>query len=76
MIKSKMPTYDKERETLIKMENGIRSMNNASLNPDSMGEEEMKRGIVKNLTRNKIHIAAIQETHIIQDKDSSWAITE
>ena len=44
-------------------------MNISSLNPGSVKEEQMKRGIVKNLNRNKIHIAAIRETHIIQDRD-------
>ena len=44
-------------------------MNIASLNPDSAKSEQMQRDIIKNLTRNKIHIASIQETHIIQDRD-------
>ena len=65
-----MLTYDKERQTLIQMENGIRAMNIACLNPDSTKEEQMQMYIIKNLTRSKIHIAAIQETHITQDKDN------
>ena len=48
------------------MENGLRTMNVASLNPDSMKEERMQRDIIKDLARNKIHIAEIQETHITQ----------
>ena len=39
--KEKLPTYAKERKTMIKMENGIRTMNIASLNPDSMTEGQM-----------------------------------
>ena len=50
------------------MENGIRPMNISSLNPDSMKEDQMQRGIIKDLTRIKIHIAAIRETHITQDR--------
>ena len=44
-------------------------MNISSLNPGSKKEEQMHRYIIKNLARNKIHISAIQETHIIQDRD-------
>ena len=62
-------TYSKERISLIRMKNGLRTMNIASLNPGSMKEEQMQREIIKNLMRNKIHIAAIQETHIAQDRD-------
>ena len=51
------------------MENGLRAMNIASLNPDSTAEAQMQRDIIKDITRNKIHIAAIQETHITQDRD-------
>ena len=65
----KQLTYGKARTSLINMANGLRTMNIASLNPDSMKEEQMQRDIIKDLTRNKIHIAAIQETHIIQDRD-------
>ena len=51
------------------MENWLRAMNIAILNPDSLKEEQMQRDIIKDLTRNKIHIADIRETHIIQDSD-------
>ena len=54
---------------LIKMGNGIRTMNMSSINPDSVKEEQTQRDIIKNLTRRKIHIAAIQETHIAHDRD-------
>ena len=54
---------------MINMKNGLRTMNIASLNPDSKKEAQMRRDIIKNITRNKIHIAAIQETHITQDRD-------
>ena len=64
-----MTTYDKERMALINMKHGLRTTNIASLNPDSTKEEQMQRDIIKDLTRNKIHIAAIQETHIDQDRD-------
>ena len=49
------------------MENGLRTLNIASLNPDPMRGKEMQREIVKGITKNKIQIAAIQETHITQD---------
>ena len=51
------------------MANGLRTMNIASLNPDSTKEGQMRRDISKNLTRNKLHVAAIQETHMTQDRD-------
>ena len=54
---------------LINMKNGLRTTNIASLNPDSMGEEQMQRDIAKDITRNQIHIAAIRETHIAHDRD-------
>ena len=34
-----------------------------------MKEEQMQRDIINNLTRNKIHIEAIQATHIVKDRD-------
>ena len=46
------------------MENGTRTLNIASLNPDSMREKGTQQEIVKGITENKIHISAIQETHI------------
>ena len=42
-------------------------MNISILSPNSMKEEQMRRDIIKNLARNKIHIASIRETHIAQD---------
>ena len=51
------------------MENGLRAMNIDSLNPESTQEEQMQRDIIKNLTRNKIHISSIQETRIVKDRD-------
>ena len=41
------------RKTLIIMENGLRTINIASLNPDSMREKETQREIIKNLTKTK-----------------------
>ena len=52
------------------MANGLRTMDIARLNPCSMKAEQMQRDIIKDLTRNKIHIAGIQETHITQDRDN------
>ena len=49
------------------MEDGLRTLNIASLNPDTMKETEMQQGIINELTKNKIHIAMIQETHISKD---------
>ena len=50
------------------MENELRTLNIACLNPDSMGEATMQQEIVKCLARNQTHIAATQETHILQDR--------
>ena len=51
---------------MISMGNGLRTLSVASLNAYSMREATTKREIVKGLTENRIHIAAIQETHITQ----------
>ena len=59
--------YETNRRTLISMEDGLRTLNIASLNPDTMKEIEMQQGIINELTKNKIHIAMIQETHITKD---------
>ena len=48
------------------MENGLRTLNIASLNPDSMKEPTIQQEIIKELTKNRIHIAMVQETHIIK----------
>ena len=47
----------------------VRALNIASINPDSTKEEQTQRDIIKNLARHRIHIAAIQETHITQARD-------
>ena len=51
------------------MENGLSAMNVSGLNQDLAQDEQIQRDIIKNITRNKIHIAAIHETHIAQDRD-------
>ena len=51
------------------MENGLRAPNISSRNPDSIRRKEMQREIVKGPAKNKIHIAAIQETHITHDRN-------
>ena len=43
---------------------GLRTLNIASLNPDSMRGEGTQQEIVKGVIKNKIHLAEIQETHI------------
>ena len=53
---------------MISMENGLRTLNIARLNPDSMRESTTQKEIVKGQIKNRIHIAAIQETHITQDR--------
>ena len=50
------------------MQNGIRAPNIAIMNPDSVEAVQTQRDIVKNLTRHKIHITHVQETHITQSK--------
>ena len=49
------------------MEDGLRTLNISIVNTDSMREGGMQRGIIKNLARNKTHIAEVQETHITRD---------
>ena len=50
------------------MENGLRAISGASLNPDPTKEEQNQRDNTKNINRSKTHISAIQETHIAQDR--------
>ena len=57
----------KTRKTLISMEDGLRTLNIERLNPDSMKETTIRQEIINELTKNKIHIAMIQETHIKKD---------
>ena len=52
---------------MISMGNGLRTLNIASLNPDPMRETATQQEIVKGMTKNKIHIASVQETHMTQD---------
>ena len=51
------------------MENGLRTLNIASLNPDSMKEPTTQQEITNELAKNKIHIATIQETRITKSTD-------
>ena len=44
-------------------------MNISSRNLDSAKEEDTQRDIINNMTRYRIHISTIQETHIIQESD-------
>ena len=60
--------YATARKTMIGLGNGQRTLNIASLNPDSMREVAPQQEIIKGLARNRIHIAAIQSTHITQDR--------
>ena len=68
MQTKKQLEYAAEWKTMISMENGLRTLNIASLNPDSMRETATQQEIVKGLAKKKIHIAEIQDTHITQDK--------
>ena len=51
------------------MANGLRALDIASLNPDSVIEEQMQRGVIKYLNRSKIRVDAVQETHITHDRN-------
>ena len=62
--------YAAERTTMISMENGLRTLNIARLAPGWMRETTMQKEIVKGMDKNKIQIAAIQETRITQDKSN------
>ena len=55
------------RKTLISMEDGLRTLNIARTNPDSMKETTIQQEIISELTKHKIHIAMIQETNIAKD---------
>ena len=62
------------------MKNGLRTMNIAILNPDSMEEGRTQRDIIEDLAPSKIHIEAIQETNITQYRgyllDNDRIVTE
>ena len=49
------------------MKEGNRSLSIASINPDNFAHEITQTEITEMLLRKKIHIAAIQETHIPRD---------
>ena len=53
---------------MIIMENGLRTINIASMDPDSEREATTQQEIVEGLAGNRIHIAEIRETHITQDR--------
>ena len=61
------------------MENGLRTLNIASLNPDSFKEHTTQQDIINELTKKKIHIATLQETNVTKDlnyqKDNYRIIT-
>ena len=59
--------YATTRKTLISMENGLRTQNIASLNPDPTEEPTTQQEIIKELAKNKIHIDMIQETRIVEN---------
>ena len=65
--RKKQLEYSTESKTLISMVNGMRTLNFSSLNPDSMRDKETHQEIINGLNGNKIHLAAIQETHIARD---------
>ena len=48
---------------------GTRTLNIAGINPEAIKEAETHRDIIKNITKRKIHISAIQETHITLGKE-------
>ena len=48
---TKQIEYNPERKTLINMENGLRTLNIASLNPDSFKEETTRQEIINGLTK-------------------------
>ena len=56
------------KEKIISMEDGQRTLNIASLNPDSMKEEQTQREVINGLIRSAIRISEIHETHITQDR--------
>ena len=49
------------------MQTGNRTLSIASINPDNFMNPEKQRQITNMLLTNKIHIAAIQETHLAHD---------
>ena len=51
------------RKEIINMEAGNRTLCIASLNPDTFVNPEQRLTITNMLNQQKIHIAAIQETH-------------
>ena len=61
--------YEDDRRGVLEMEDGLRTINIASANPNSTKEEQAQREVPKNLTRRKTHIDAIQAKHITQDRE-------
>jgi len=51
------------------MKKGYRSLSIASINPDTFAAKESQLQVVQMIQQRKIHIAAIQETHIPYDQN-------
>jgi len=68
-IKSKQQRRyaEEQREEILTMKPGQRTLSIVSLNPDNFILPETRTNTTHALQRNKIHIAAIQETHIPHD---------
>ena len=68
----KQLSYEDDRKTLIKMENGMRAMNVSILNPTSAEDGEMHRDIAREIKRRKLQIASIQDTHTSRRAETTY----
>merc|ERR1712112_186890 len=53
-----------------KMKKGLNTLTVVSLNPDHFITDQVQQDITQQLTKNKVHIAIIQETHIPRNIDN------
>ena len=67
--KQKRLEYATGGRTVRRMENGVRTLNIAIVNPDSMKGAQMQRGVIKNIAGGKIHISEVRETHITKERN-------
>ena len=58
-----------KRPQVLNMDQGNRTLSIVSINPDNLTTTESKLTVTHLLRKNKIHIAAIQETHIPHDQN-------
>ena len=69
--RSRIRLYNEQRPRITAIANnaGLKTLPVLSLNPDRLLGTEKQKDLLRELQKHKIHIAAIQETHIPYDQN-------